>query len=114
MELYGYQNHMFVENSEQLQACIKRIEHSEVLALDTEFVREKSYYPKLSLIQIASGDFCFAVDCLTNTDLGPLKEIIFDKKRLKILHSAKQDIEVLHVYFNQLISNIFDLSLIHI
>jgi ribonuclease D len=66
-----------------------------LIAVDTEFVREKTYYPQLCLIQIATRDFAACIDCLAPLDLAPLYEQLFQRDRTWILHSARQDLEVI-------------------
>ena len=65
------------------------------LALDTEFVRERTYYPRLCLIQAAAADDIALVDPLAITDGGALAPLLTDPARLKLLHAARQDIEAL-------------------
>lgn len=65
------------------------------LALDTEFVRERTYYPKLCLIQAAAPGDVALVDALAIPDGGALAPLLTDAARPKILHAARQDIEAL-------------------
>ncbi len=65
------------------------------LAIDTEFVRERTYYPKLCLIQAAIGDEVILVDVLAIADGGALTRELGEPGRLKLLHAARQDIEAL-------------------
>ena len=65
------------------------------LAIDTEFMRERTYYPQLCLLQIATETDCFLIDPLAGLDLGPLYLLLARNGRLKILHAARQDLEVL-------------------
>lgn len=66
------------------------------ITVDTEFLREKTYYPKLCLIQIASENTEFAVDPLADKmDLSPLFEIFANENIIKVFHSARQDIEII-------------------
>jgi ribonuclease D len=65
------------------------------IALDTEFVRERTYYPKLCLIQAASRGEIVIVDALEIRDGGALVPLIADAARPKLLHAARQDIEAL-------------------
>jgi ribonuclease D len=65
------------------------------LALDTEFVRERTYFPKLCLIQAAIGGDIELIDVLAIEDGGALAPVLTDPGRPKILHAARQDIEAL-------------------
>ena len=65
------------------------------VALDTEFVRERTYYPRLCLIQVAGADRLALIDALAITDPGPLAGLLSDVRRPKLLHAARQDVEAL-------------------
>ena len=68
---------------------------SDFVAVDTEFMREKTYYPKLCLVQMATPERCVLIDPLALDDLRPLWSFLRERTRLKALHAARQDIEVL-------------------
>ncbi len=68
---------------------------SNFVALDTEFMRERTYYASLCLIQAATTDACVIIDPLAGMDLQPLWTFLNDRARLKVLHSGRQDLEVL-------------------
>jgi len=70
--------------------CIKE----KILAIDTEFIRENTYYPSLCLIQIAGSDFAGAIDPLSGVDLKPIWKLLINKNILKVFHAARQDIEI--------------------
>jgi ribonuclease D len=91
----------YVKSKEHLQRVIELIKAAKIVALDTEFTRRTTYYPILSIIQIAvknsSGEKeFFIVDCLENVDLSELFAVIADEKIIKILHSATQDLQIFH------------------
>lgn len=68
------------------------------LAIDTEFFRETTYYPVLSLIQIATSDQVWVIDVINCGDVTPLKIILENKKIKKIFHAGEQDWELLKRY----------------
>jgi ribonuclease D len=78
-----------------LDAALFRMHGAERIALDTEFMRERTYHPQLCLVQLATETDCCLIDPLAGLDLAPLYELLADRRRLKILHAARQDIEVL-------------------
>jgi ribonuclease D len=78
------------------------------IALDTEFVRERTYYPKLCLIQAASLGDIVIVDAIELEDGGALLPLITDRGRRKILHAARQDIEALLPITNTPLAPVFD------
>lgn len=86
-----------VATSTDLLHALERLRTSDFVALDTEFMRESTYYPKLCLLQAASDEFCAVIDPLALDDLGPLWEFLAERSRVKVLHAARQDLEVLWV-----------------
>jgi ribonuclease D len=84
-----------IQEPAALEAALFRLHGAERLALDTEFMRERTYHPQLCLVQIATETDCCLIDPLAGLDLAPLYELLLDRSRLKILHAARQDLEVL-------------------
>ncbi len=66
------------------------------LCVDTEFMREKTYYPQLCLIQVANDKSIACIDPLTIDDLTPLLDVLYDPSITKVFHAAKQDLEILY------------------
>ncbi len=79
----------------RLEESLGALGDADALALDTEFVREKTYYPRLCLVQVAADDRILLVDALALEDLTPLSERLGRAGTVKILHAARQDVEVL-------------------
>lgn len=98
----------YIDTLEALEDFCKKIETSPYIALDTEFIREKTYYPKLALLQIADSEHCACIDPLAINSLDPLIPVLQDQKITKILHAAKQDMEILFQLFGQLPASVFD------
>jgi ribonuclease D len=84
-----------VHTSAELLQALEKLVESEFVALDTEFMRESTYYPKLCLVQIASSEHCALLDPLALPDLQPLWQFLGERRRSKVLHAARQDLEVL-------------------
>lgn len=78
------------------------------IAIDTEFLRERTYYPKLCLVQIADAEHIGLIDVLALTDLTPLTELLIDRQICKVFHSAEQDLEVLYDTCGEMPAPIFD------
>jgi ribonuclease D len=78
------------------------------LALDTEFVRERTYYPRLCLIQAAIDGDIVLIDVLAIADGGALTAVLMDPGRQKILHAARQDIEALLPLTGAPLAPVFD------
>ncbi|HEX5046302.1 MAG TPA: HRDC domain-containing protein [Gammaproteobacteria bacterium] len=85
----------WVATEAALDALVTALDGAPLLAVDTEFIREKTYYPKLCLIQIATDGVTACVDCLAPVDLAPLFAKMFDPASTWVLHSARQDLEVI-------------------
>lgn len=66
-----------------------------MLAVDTEFLREKTYWPKLCLIRLGTDEQFVAVDPFKVKDLSPLVELLEDERITKLFHAATQDIEII-------------------
>jgi ribonuclease D len=78
------------------------------LALDTEFVRERTYYPKLCLMQAAIGGDIVLIDVLAIEDGGAIAPVLTDPGRPKVLHAARQDIEALLPLTGTPLAPVFD------
>ncbi len=103
---------MLITHNEQLKDFCNQISSCQVIAVDTEFSRENTYYPKLCLIQVASENHSAAIDPLSSSiDLEPIKKILLSSKITKIFHSSRQDLETLNHFFSILPNNIFDTQL---
>jgi ribonuclease D len=84
-----------VTHDSQLASALALLAPGPYLALDTEFLRESTYYAKLCLVQLANAHGCVVVDVLALSTLTPLLDFLLDRSRLKVLHAARQDLEVL-------------------
>jgi ribonuclease D len=84
-----------IETPQALEQLCKDLMHESVIALDTEFAREHSYFPHLGLVQIAGGDHIACIDPLA-FDIGPaLSPLLLDASVTKIFHACLQDLEVI-------------------
>ena len=86
---------MYIANQESLEAFVDRARLSSVLAIDTEFLRERTYYAKLCLIQLATDSEVVIVDPFEVTDLSVMKPLLEDPDVMKIFHAAGQDLEII-------------------
>ncbi len=86
---------MYIADQSNFEAFLARATTSSVLAVDTEFLREKTYYPTLCLLQLATDDEVGIIDPFAVADLSPLAALFEDKRIMKLFHSASQDIEIL-------------------
>ena len=101
-------NPILIEDNQTLtQFCDKLIDEP-LLAVDTEFFRETTYFPHLGLIQIAGCEDIVCVDPLAFDAREQLRRLFFNPNIIKVLHSCSQDMEVLFQYFGDLPAPIFD------
>ncbi|MEN8198164.1 MAG: ribonuclease D, partial [Pseudomonadota bacterium] len=78
-----------------LAALCERLSAEPTITVDTEFLRDKTYWPKLCLVQLAGKDEAKAVDPLARgIDLTPLYDLMANPNVLKVFHAARQDIEI--------------------
>lgn len=101
----------YIDNPADLAAYCAGLRQQRWFALDTEFMREKSYYPQLCLIQIATEDSVVCIDPYGIDDLGPLLDLLYDHTILKVLHAARQDLEIFHVMRGTPPAPVFDTQL---
>jgi ribonuclease D len=85
----------YVDTPAQLTDLCERLRGSSWVALDTEFMREKTYYAQFCLLQIANEDTIACIDPLA-LNLDPLLDLIYDPAVVKVMHSARQDLELLY------------------
>jgi ribonuclease D len=97
-----------VTTPEQLEAAVFRLQAAGRFAIDTEFMRERTYSPQLCLVQVASDTDCYLVDPLAGLDLAPLFAVLGDRSKPKILHAARQDLEVFLDASGQVPGPVFD------
>ena len=102
-----------IETTEELSDFCLYASKFDFVTIDTEFLREKTYYSKLCLVQIAvdSNDPCSAViiDVLSpKLNLEPLYKLLIDSNIIKVFHAARQDLEIFYNLTNLLPSPIFD------
>ena len=84
----------FVTTQAQLEELVAELAGSSMLAIDTEFMREKTYYAKLCLLQLNNGTVSALVDPLAVHDLSPLVPILTDENCVKIFHAGTQALAV--------------------
>jgi len=98
----------FIDRPEQLATFVEAMHGARWLAVDTEFIRERTYFPRLCLIQIASEEIAACIDPLKIEDLSPLKALLLDPGITKVFHAARQDLEIFLHIWGELPTPIFD------
>lgn len=99
-----------VSTTEGLQAAIETATTEGRIALDTEFMRERTYRARLCLVQVATEASVTIVDPLAGVDLRPLADAIGDASLRVIVHAGKQDLEIFHDMFGVVPRNVFDVQ----
>jgi ribonuclease D len=87
---------------------VSRLRNEKLIAVDTEFHRETTYYPKLALVQIATESVVACIDPLAFNAKPALQKILLDENITKIFHSCSQDMEVLYYYLDSSPVTIYD------
>ncbi|HYC05607.1 MAG TPA: ribonuclease D [Azospirillaceae bacterium] len=98
-----------ITTTSDLAAFCDRLRGADYITVDTEFMREKTYWPQLCLIQVAGADEARIIDPLAEgIDLAPLFEIMRDESILKVFHAARQDVEIFFHLMGAVPKPIFD------
>ncbi|MEZ5756807.1 MAG: ribonuclease D [Emcibacteraceae bacterium] len=98
-----------ITTNKDLEALCQRLSKSDYVTVDTEFLRDKTYYSKLCLIQIADDSEYHAIDTLaTGLDLKPFYDLMENENVVKVFHAARQDIEIFVNMANVVPKPLFD------
>ncbi len=102
--------HPLITKSDDLKALVDRLSKQPFVAVDTEFMRENTYWPDLCLIQVASSEEAAAIDPKAEgIDLKPLLELfVADEDVLKVFHAGGQDLEIIHNLTGKVPHPLFD------
>ncbi|MFP4313778.1 MAG: ribonuclease D [Alphaproteobacteria bacterium] len=101
---------MVITNQKELDDICKKFSGENFITIDTEFLREKTYFPKLCLIQLSDKDKnAIAIDPLAkDIDLAPLYDLLKNKNVLKVFHAARQDLEIFYNLTGSVVEPFFD------
>jgi ribonuclease D len=94
-----------------LRAALEPLHDGDWVAVDTEFVRETTYWPRVCLVQLANDDTLVLVDPLALDDLEPLFALMRDRSVTKVFHAASQDLEIFHHLDGTVPDPVFDTQL---
>ncbi|MBI4400317.1 MAG: ribonuclease D [Nitrospirae bacterium] len=98
----------YIADPDSLRRLCRQLRESERFALDTEFVGEDSFMPRLELIQVATGELCAAIDFPAVGSLDSFFELLGDPRIEKVVHAGRQDIELFYAHTGRVPSPIFD------
>ncbi|MCF6224910.1 MAG: ribonuclease D [Xanthomonadales bacterium] len=105
------QNPTIINSNKSLFDAGKLWAEQNILAVDTEFIRERTYYAILGLVQVSDGETVWLVDPLEITDFQPLVEMLSNPDILKLLHAPSEDLEVLQKSIGCMPEPMFDMQL---
>jgi ribonuclease D len=98
-----------ITKTDELAEFCKPLADAQFVTVDTEFMRERTYWPKLCLAQVAGPHDAAAIDALAEgIDLSPLDELMANPKVLKVFHAARQDLEIFYLRMNRVPAPLFD------
>jgi ribonuclease D len=98
-----------ITTTAELKIFCDEVRDGEYITVDTEFLRDKTYFPKLCLLQIASPEHAAIIDPLAaDIDLSPVGELMQKKDLVKVFHAARQDIEIFYLLWNKVPVPMFD------
>ena len=98
-----------IETTDDLKALVKELARAPYIALDTEFMRDQTYWPKLCLLQVAATGIEAIVDPLAEgIDLSPFYTLLKSKSIVKVLHASRQDIEIFYLQGKVIPDPLFD------
>jgi len=101
-----------ITDTESLAALCARLSSAEYVTVDTEFMRENTYWPILCLVQLAGPDEAACIDALApGLDMTPLYELMADERVLKVFHAGRQDLEIFFHHTGQVPRPVFDSQL---
>ena len=98
----------YIRRDDDLREYCERARDIGLFGVDLEFIRERSYYPRLALIQMVVDDELALIDPLTEIDLSPIDRLISDASVVKVLHAPAQDLEIFFNRSGELPRSIYD------
>lgn len=100
---------LLLSTSEEVSSFCKKLQKEKFITIDTEFVRERTYWPQLCLVQLGGAEDIIMIDaCAKEIDLSPLADLLAHPDCIKVFHAARQDLEIFLHLFDVLPVNIFD------
>ena len=109
-----------ITTAEEIQSISDRLKTKQIIAFDTEFIREKTFFPQLEIIQIATDEEAWLVDAqafvadeegTAHPAVQPLLDIFLDENILKVVHAAQADQECLHTSYNMVATPVMDTAI---
>lgn len=98
----------YVDTADAMSGLCDRLADAPWIAIDTEFLREKTYYPKLCLLQLAVPGTAACIDPLALDELTPVLDLLFDENIVKVMHAGRQDMEIIYHLTGRVPAPVFD------
>ena len=98
-----------IKDNPSLRAMCEDMAAQPFVVMDTEFIRERTYYPVLALVQVAwEGQEPLLIDPLEITDWQPFHDVLLNTRVVKVFHAGRQDLEIFYYQMNAMPANVFD------
>src|SRR5258708_7383343 len=104
----GMPDAIWIDRDEELPALARTLESQPWIGVDTEFLRERTFFPKLCLLQLAAGGRIWCVDTLRIVSLDPLMPALTAAAARKVIHAARQDLEAVYLSAKRVMTPVFD------
>jgi len=95
-------------NEEEIKAFLDSIKNTKVISIDIEFMRRNTFFPEPCVIQISNGENHACIDLMLHIDFKNIFKDIFNEEKIIVLHSCRQDLEILYMILGYIPKNIFD------
>ncbi len=100
--------HLYIDTSEALEQLCTALRERPYIAIDTEFLRERTYRPELCLVQVKHEELLACIDTMAIKDLSALVTLLMDERVTKVFHAASQDLEIFYLLCGAVPKPIFD------
>jgi len=98
----------WIDNDQSLASLCAQWQQQSVIALDTEFIRTRTFFPNIGLLQVADAQGVYLVDPLAIEQLDPLRAVLQNPNLIKVIHSCSEDLEVFDRFLSVLPQPLFD------
>src|SRR5580698_6589146 len=99
---------IWIDRDEELPALARKLEAQAWIGVDTEFLRERTFFPKLCLLQLTAAGQIWLIDTLRISSLDPLMPALTAALARKVIQSARQDLEAVYLSTKRVMSPVFD------
>lgn len=100
--------HLYIDTTEALVELCAKLRTRPFIAIDTEFLRERTYRPELCLVQVKHDEILACIDTIAIDNMDALVELLMDESVVKVFHAASQDLEIFYLMCKAVPKPIFD------